>query len=72
MRNTQLADNLAYRIEKLDLSAADKRIAIENALRAERIGDLIEGAGRALRRFAEYALVKPARFGAALWSRLAH
>lgn len=71
MRKTQSKCGLFERMEELDLSAPEKLVAMENALRAERIADLLIGLGKGLGKLADVLVVTPVRRGIALISRYA-
>ncbi|MBI4195570.1 MAG: hypothetical protein HY526_10880 [Betaproteobacteria bacterium] len=69
MRKTESKYSLVERIEQLDLSTAEKRVAIENALRGERVAELLHGVTAGLGKLADAVIVRPVRRGVALFSR---
>ena len=72
MRKTKSKCSLIERIEQLDLSAPEKLVAIENALRGKRIAELLLGLGMGLGKLSNALVVKPVRRGIALISRYAN
>jgi hypothetical protein len=65
MRKTELKCGLIERIEQLDLNDADRRIALETALRARRVAELLHGLVAGASTLAEVAIATPLRRGAA-------
>ncbi len=71
MRKTESQCNLIERLEQLNLREPEKLVAIENALRAKRIAELLHQLGTGLAKLADVLVVKPVRRGIALISRYA-
>jgi len=71
MRKIELNCSIIDGIGKLNMSAAEKRVAIENLLRAERFAALLLGLATGLRKLTNAVILNPVRRGVALFSRSA-
>mgnify|MGYP001617688948 CR=1 FL=1 len=71
MRTIELNCSIIDRIDELNMSTAEKRVAIENLLRAERFAALLLGLAAGLRKLAYAVILNPVRRVVAQFSRSA-